>query len=117
MPLLDREHPHLVGDPPGKPYVRVLVNTNRDNRRSRFAVDLGEEDICDLRDHAVRMGEIGLGSKTVNCRQLGEIYLGRRFEGEILEPFIFALEIGLSLKAESIKAGKVLFPVLAALLP
>jgi hypothetical protein len=50
-----------VGDTPGKPYVRVLVNTNGDNRRGRFAIDLGEQDICNLRDHTVGMGEIRLG--------------------------------------------------------
>ena len=58
VPLLDREHPHLVGDPPGEPDVRVLVDPDRDNRWGRLAVDLGIEDVGNLRDHAVGMGKI-----------------------------------------------------------
>jgi hypothetical protein len=61
MPLFDSEHAEFVGNAPGKPYVRVLVNTNRYNGRSRFAIDLGIQDICNLRDHTVGMGEISLG--------------------------------------------------------
>jgi hypothetical protein len=106
-----------MGDPAGETDVRVLVNPDRHQCRRRLAVDLGIEDIRDLGDHGVRMGEVGVRAEAVDCRELGEVDLGRRLEGKILEPVVFALELGLACKAEGTEAGEILLSVLVAFLP
>ena len=97
--------------------MRVLVYANRYNGRCRFPVDLGVEDVGHLSDDAVGVGEVSFGRKSVDCREFREVHLGGSFEGEVLEPVVPALEIGLSLEPKREQAGKVLFPVLPALLP
>ena len=100
-----------------EPDMRVLVNPDRYERRCGSAIDLGIQDICNLRDHAVCVGEIGLRRETINRRQFREIYLCRRFKCKILQTVIFALEIGLPLKTERIETGKVFLPEFPALIP
>lgn len=104
-------------NPPGETYMGVLIDTDRNQGRGRFAVDLRIEDVGYLSDHAFRMSKISIGPETVNCSQFRKIYLCRRFKSKVLEPVVSRLEIGLSFKAERTETGEILPSKLIALLP
>ena len=84
--------------------MRILIDPDRNDRRGCSPDKLRVKDISHLHRDTHRVCQLCIRTKSVYCREFGEVYLRRRFECKIFEEIIFPLGVDLSFESERIKA-------------